>query len=474
MPIDTSIYNGASVHPFNPLQTLGQGISLSNAAQQNQLIQQQIINAQGQNKLLAAKLGLGDKYSKFTDPKTGMVDMNGLQADVANDPTTANALPIVQEMANTQNKLTQIFNPQTKTLENITTQGANSRFNPVSAPQVSQQHIDRAHDNLQDVQDTLGGLLQKPNIGMADVLDASADLISRGRITPNQAVQEFGNIPPGENGSEPSSDQLKGWLQDHYNNATAMRAKVTSTYGTSSSDKQPEEQTNNVMANEVNKGSFTQNPGAVQDASVPVGYQDKLTAAQGIQKQVRDDAATAPAQAGILNNILDFSKQGVKTGPGTSFQNNIKSFLSGQGIASDKMNDEAAIYQEMVKYMTQLASQNGAANTDSFRELQQHSNPSDPMLPKAIQDVTKYLIAANQGKLSRLKSMESTGTGKSLDPDQINEWNNQWQQNYDPRALEFATLPAKERAAYLAKHPEEDYTKIVNSFRALRKLKAIE
>lgn len=426
---DTSIYHNM-VQPANPLTTAESLIGVKNALQQQQALQMQ-------NKLTQGQLGIGQYIKTNTDPQTGKVDANKFLSDVSQDPNTAIVFPQAMEIANKLNEAVPAGVNPDGSPKMAARQNVNAALNPAGPPQpppLAPQQIDQYHDHMQTMQDTLQGLLNKPDLSMGDVIGAAGDLIGSGHISPQEAAAELSQMPSGPDMG--NGTNLKQALQDQFNKITANRATLTATYG-------PKSQS--APAPTANDANFP----TIQ-TGVPVGYGEKQAASRERINQVQNDATNYGQKDAVLSQIEDLSKSGTPSGTAIA---NIYANMAKTGIAPEGITKEAANMQVMAKYMAQAALASGMPASDARLSALQDANTHPEQLPQAIQALVPFLRATNESSKLKQKFYNSQ-VGAGLDPDKEIQAKQLWDENYDPRLVELSQLPASERPAYYAAHPE--------------------
>ena len=151
--------------------------------------------------------------------------------------------------------------------------------------------------------------------------------------------------------------------------------------------------------------------------------------------QVTQDAATAPNRIAALQTIKQEVPAAV-TGGG-DYRRKFVSQLSGLfGLA----NDAQTATDVMAKNLAVLAAQGG--NTDASRALGEMANPSYHMTADAAKKTSDQLIGIESKKAAAQRFFGGIATN---DP-QYQQRLQQWNQNADPRAFEYATKSPADRA----------------------------
>lgn len=181
--VDTSMYGNLAVpKPPNPLDTLSTAAGTINAMNQNRLFGQ----------TFAARQAIGQAYQAATDPNTGILDANKLNALVANNPRAAFMAPEVaqQELERQKAQL------------DIKTQQLNLGLNHAKA---------------------MGGyfaqLAANPNLSMKDVTGAATEMVAEGLATPQEVAAELANAPQDSGG-------LHQWALGHYQRYMGLQGQL--------------------------------------------------------------------------------------------------------------------------------------------------------------------------------------------------------------------------------------------------------
>lgn len=475
MPVDASIYNNLNTIPYNPLKTIGDVTAIQNAQQQGQY-------AQGKNQLQQANIRANQIFANNTD-ENGYTDKLKALAQIAQDPVAAPATPNATDWINSQTTPTAYLdeNNQQK-LRSPFEQAQEYNKNPNNPLQLSSQQalqgqsnqaddaqpptqdqIDQAHDHFNYLGDAITSLIKKPGGATASdiintVADANAEFVKSGGkrgLSTQEATGVLGTIPAGANGGEATPSELTPWLQQNLLHVRGMQGAVTQAHGAPSS-----------AQNQNTEPSSTRN------ASPTPGYSDLVSASQGRIKQIYDNATAAPEAAAPLNKMIELSQQ-IQTGPGTDSVNKLKSFLSANGVANDKMSDAAATYAEFQKYANRVAQVQGDGHTNPYLSVVQSSNPNDKQLPETIQNVARFALAQIQGNVAKQTAMRNM-IGDNPTPKQEQAFNSDWNQSYDPRAIEFTMLPASKKSDYLNKLSPKEAQKLGDSLDMLKEGGAIK
>lgn len=358
----------------------------------------------------------------------------------------------------------------------------------------SDEMIQNTHGKLSALHGAATELANDPNATRADAIRKLVDLKTSGHLTDPEAIKVFTD----PNDPLPGAGQpIAPWAGRH----AAQLAPILQRLGQhpaviGQNQSSIESMPNNPIAQKFGQpqavtepapapqvaapGSFdaallqhqqqapkgNNSPGV--DMSVPRGYDQKLATSQGRIKQVQDDATAVPAQNAIFSQIEDLSKSGAPTGDIVAKG---YKFLSEKGLVSPASTEEKQ-REEIVKYMEQAALAAGMPTSDARLASVHSANVNENQLPAAIQGLTSFFKAANQGKVLKEEYYNKV-LGDQLNPDQEIHAKQLWDQNYDPRIIEFKSLPdAAAKKTYLADHP--DFKSLIPKIKTLHQMGVIQ
>jgi len=168
-------------------------------------------------------------------------------------------------------------------------------------------------------------------------------------------------------------------------------------------------------------------------------------------------AAESPMRVNVYDNILNLSKQGVATGPGEAWKNQVKGYAANTPFLSSitgNWKDDVSGFQELNKFMYQNAQRNwqaaGGTGTDAQLEAYSHANPNDTMFPKALQAMAEWGKAgelALQGKANALQSWKDQNGGNVANQDQFERT---WRNSFDPVLFQLKTMDPAQASVYVA------------------------
>lgn len=497
MAIDPSIaLQTQPVVQQGALSSLSGTLGLANQAQTLKQNQQQ----------LQANQVFSQAYKDSTDPQTGNVDFNKLQA--------------------------------------LASKGGAGAFLPQFMGQVAQQRnaqvdydtkkIDLALKAQTDIRSRVGALMSDPQLGQADISKTIAnqvvEAVQGGTLPPQQGLQFINSIP-----TDPRQQQA--WVKQHFLSSLDGEAKLKAML--------PQTQIVNSggQSNIINIDPLTGQPrqaGAIQNtlspeaATSPVGVVDPqtgapmaitreqfasqaggglpqgyngrypgaqqapgagqapqgvptglapadqasqvtgaTTAAQGAAgaaQTLHDTVADAPVRIGYLKDAQT-ALGNIQTGPGTDWRNQLASALQsspglGEVLKSAGVVDPTNIqsYDEFKKIMTNYAGGISAASgtgTDSRLNAAITGNANPAISKLANEDIIVKTIAAEKYRQAQDYAFQNSG----VPPQQFNQWQSQWNKKVDPSAFAYASMNANQQQAFLDRLNKQG-TKAVNNFKS--------
>jgi hypothetical protein len=200
--------------------------------------------------------------------------------------------------------------------------------------------------------------------------------------------------------------------------------------------------------------------GGVYGAPQP-GYaasQDALATANAKRYSAAiDQAADSPTRVNVYDNILNLSRGGVNSGPGSTWQNQVKGYIANTPFLSSVTNgwrDDVSGFQELNKFMYQNAQRNwqaaGGTGTDAQLEAFTHANPNDRMFPQALQAMAQWGKAgelAVQGKTNAMTQWKNQNGGNVANLDQFET---SWRKNFDPQLFQLRAMDPQSQATFVA------------------------
>lgn len=154
--------------------------------------------------------------------------------------------------------------------------------------------------------------------------------------------------------------------------------------------------------------------------------------------QVQQDAAGASDRIASLENIKQEIPKAVMGGnlPG----NAIRSMLSGLSGVFGFANDATTANDLMAKNLAQIAAKSG--NTDAARTFGEMGSPNAHVTPEAGTEAVAQIVGVERKKQAASDFFGGTPTNS---PDYTNKLQ-VWNRYADPRAFQYASLPADEQA----------------------------
>jgi hypothetical protein len=193
-----------------------------------------------------------------------------------------------------------------------------------------------------------------------------------------------------------------------------------------------------------------------------------------------DQAADSPTRVNVYDNILNLSRAGVNSGPGSAWQNQVKGYIANTPFLSSVTNgwrDDVSGFQELNKFMYQNAQRNwqaaGGTGTDAQLEAFTHANPNDRMFPQALQAMAQWGKAgelALQGKTNAMTQWKNQNGGNVANLDQFETT---WRKNFDPQLFQLRAMDPQSQSTFVANlkatHPKA-YQSLMAKAAALKQL----
>ena len=211
----------------------------------------------------------------------------------------------------------------------------------------------------------------------------------------------------------------------------------------------------------------------------PAGYntsQEKLAGgAADRYNQALTQANDSPARVDVLNKIIDLSNSGVQSGKGVQFKNDLINYASNtpliSSIMSDKTKTDNAKFYELNKMLAQNGIRAwqaaGGTGTDTQLDASMHANPNVEMPAQTIQYTAKFAKGgelALQGKTNAMQQWKDQNGGNVANLDQFER---QWRNNFDPVLFQMKALPDNEAAARKAEIQKADAANGTNNWPTL-------
>jgi hypothetical protein len=182
------------------------------------------------------------------------------------------------------------------------------------------------------------------------------------------------------------------------------------------------------------------------------------------------EAAGVPAVRNVLQNIIKLSDS-VTTGPKSERVNRIKAMVGNVIPGASGWQDDASAYQEMTKYMEQLALRSwasaGGSGTNSQLEAQVRANPNNEYNSKTVKELAKWVLAGEEAKLAKAKSMATWLKQEGNSVNNIEQFELQWAEAMDPRVFQLKGMSSEEAKQKFSKEERAEMRKSVERLRAL-------
>jgi hypothetical protein len=438
--VDTAIYPRANQNSL--MDTLATIQSVRNAREQNKLLQleqqrqtigvtqDQVNLAHQRYGILSGALGTLAQDPRIATPdgmgllkqttdqlvKTGIIDQGTADAELANAPHDPTQLPQYLQTLNTrvlgaQEKFGQIYGTP-GTIEN------GSVIQPVTSSPIT-----GVRPIAGPIQRTLSP-------------ETRADLVPTTNAHGQQVMVPKGNL----------------LTQAGMNPMTA----------------QPQPQGNMLAPPQGSPQTFSQ-PGQPQGGGVVTSPPAGEVEAQTRQAAASSDKYSADQQreANFQNDMLPLNKAyaGMKalgttgTGPGTETLNDVKSFLVSQGVIGP--NEDVKNFDEVRKYTTQLARQNGDTGSDSRLAASFAGNPSVNISNAAAQDVLKSAISLRRLQNAQVQSFAQSNAS----PSKYQQYGVQFSKDQDPVAYGFDLMEPAQRLKYFQGLDAAGKARFINSLK---------
>lgn len=519
---DPSIYNNLwKPDPMAGVDLQQKYQAIRQASQQNQLTQQELQFRQGLSEAESNSIGPDGtqdtgKFNKLiaSDPRTAwkaqeiLQQGNTLNAPTGYTGTDASGNPIQKAIP------AQFFRGlpgqpgiQHNALTAATVPNASAAPTAPNTSQFSPEAVQQAHDKVGALEGAATELANNPNPNRKDAIGTFSDLISSGHLKPQEAIQVMSD-PKDPLPDEPS--QIQAWavrhaqqlgqkkqlLETHAPISQAPSSNITANSPTPpvspafANGMKPVNDLNDILHNPESVPGYHE-PGTHQQSSMtnpaaptnqqssqngspgitmgtPVGYEQKLAASRERINNVQNEASSVPQQNAIFDQISNLSKSGAPTG---DIEAKTYKLLSEKGLVDPTSKPEQQ-REEITKYMEQAALAAGMPSSDARLAAVHGSNVNENQLPGAIQSLVSFLKASNQGKVLK-QAYYNKVLGGSLNPDQEVEAKQKWDENYDPRIIEFQSLPdTAAKKAYLSDHP--DFKSLIPKMKILQQLEVIK
>ena len=467
--VDTSIYS--NIQQPQPLNTASNIISLQNQRIQQQLLQQNYTTQHLQNASAYGKRVLGYITPLLSKQDLSPDDVHEAAADMLSDPelmsssqgqlTVQQMLPKLMDLPQNPVELRQRVLGTAQKYAAMTGQIDQYLAKPAAVNTGGQtQYVDtnpltNQSATTQSLQNTL-----TPGESAARIPSVGADAQGRpvmGSVPQSTVVSPTGNPLTGNAAALQDYRQQNGMATPPVD---TQRASMGLPVGVGTSNPLTGG-TPQVAASALMPSSMTPQPsraaipppppanppGFVQQAFTP-GYQQSQTdqaQAGGARFNTTVQAAQdSKTRQNVLQNILDLSKQGVATGNGQAFQQNllgVAANIPGLSEAMGPLKDDQSKFQEMKKFMSQNALRNwqAAGGTGTNEQLQtfENANPNDQMFPQAVQDMARWNMASELALQSKANAQDAWKQANGGDMTNQNNFEKAWRNNFDQRMFQI-------------------------------------
>lgn len=431
--------------PVNPMAMAGQIAAFGNTMLQNRLLQ----------KTMGAQQATGNLILHHVGPD-GALDTNGMMTDAAGstDPNVAYGAQNLQDFAQAQRQA-QLVQAQTQ----LTT----------------------AYHQQTVLNDSIGSLLQKPNVSAADVTNSVGDMVAKGILQPKVAAAELANMPP-------NPQDLPNWLRGHLVRGLQAQQQIEAMVGPHNlvdtgaqiQDVRTPTLTDTAMpaGGTVTPIDKTMSPG---EAASPVqGFDNKsgqpvlvtkgqfakagtMPAGPALgQEAAANTAAVGAAQQGLavahqadeardtkaLLGNLSADLKSFSSGPGAGEWKHILAGLGRLGINVDP--NMVATQENFNKVATMLAqrqfSQLGGTGTDRQLGSAIESNPNQALSNLGNQRIVA-MLKGNSDAIMLKNQVWQKWLQNGHSPASYNQFSTEFNKAYDPRTFQFQYLSPSERKA---------------------------
>ena len=158
-------------------------------------------------------------------------------------------------------------------------------------------------------------------------------------------------------------------------------------------------------------------------------------------------AARVPVIRNALQNIINLSDQ-VATGPETDRVNKIKAMVGNAIPGAQKWKDSSSAYQEMTKYMEQVALQAwgaaGGTGTNEQYEAAKAANPNNQYNSDAVKNLAQWVLAGQDAQQAKTNAMISWAKQPGNSAANTLDFEQKWANVMDPRAFQIAHMTPQE------------------------------
>ena len=185
-------------------------------------------------------------------------------------------------------------------------------------------------------------------------------------------------------------------------------------------------------------------------------------------QQTLDQGKDAAVRMNVLDNIVNLSEQGVKTGPGSEWQNDVLGHFAnvpGLGSVLSKAQGNVAKFQEIQKFLNQagmrLWQAAGGTGTDTQLEQALHSNPNSAQFPQALQTITRWVKAGDMAAQTKANAQQAYFNQNGRDMTNMDQFESQWRQHYDPRVFQLDAMAPQDQVSFIKGLKPADASKLM-------------
>ncbi len=438
MPIDASIYNNLNTKPYNPLEVVGQVTGVSNAMQQNKLLQTQNQQstadlAMKQYEYLNNVIGnLNDKATSeegITHNEMINAALDAKNAGMISDDGFKNFVAGLGADTKQNNAAT------TARLQYATQDAAKKHAITYGAPIAGTIGSQQFYGTQQDPQ-------HQGRLNIATELT--------NELTPGEQAARVPAIVNGAQGSVPQSSLVT---------PTGMPKSAPSQQGVISaeSDINAPRSLSSIAADRVPESSVPALPSGAVQSSFPPGVPEAAAQVGSIAGQnLANDITALNHSPDTLYGMESAGKalQNATTGKGSEYRNALKSYVTAFAPDVFKNTDwehDVEAYDKANKYLTQQAQRLGSQigpNTNESMATAAKGSPNthiNNLTSQELQAVTTGLTRMNYARTAAFQYENPNGT-----PHDYQGYGQKFNQSVDPRGFMVDLLP-KAQASKLLK-----------------------
>jgi len=186
------------------------------------------------------------------------------------------------------------------------------------------------------------------------------------------------------------------------------------------------------------------------------------------------EAEGAPDRINVLGNIINLSRQGALSGPGTQWFGQLAGVATSMGMKNFAPTAEK--YQELTKFTYQNAIRAwqvaGGTGTDTQHEAQMHANVNTEMNPGALQSIAQWALAGEKAVMGKANAQQAWMAQHGQTAQAQLAFENAWRNAMDRRVFIFNNLSGPEQQAYVQKLTPPEAKELLAKRQQLRALGA--